>query len=145
MRFKSVLPFASNAVSTAAKPVSFIAKSVSQQAGFFHYANTRSDGQETEKKIVEEAASYGRQLRVLTEMMAVLVAKLDLSELSEQELSSIGRYTQMIEDIDRVKQHKTVQKDNMVDRLIDQLQYLERSDRQAYEAARRKLSSALED
>ena len=74
----------------------FWAKYMSQQTGIVNINNIASGDPETEKKIIEEVAGYGRQLGRIMDVLKVVVQKLDLNklpaDLSEEDRKIIVRF-----------------------------------------------------
>jgi hypothetical protein len=71
----------------------------SQQTGFININNTRTDNPELERRIVEDVASYGRQLGRIIEALQVVVAHLPAEELTPAERDAVRSFTQLAEGI----------------------------------------------
>jgi hypothetical protein len=75
----------------------------SQQAGFININTSRTDDPDMERRIVENVASYGRQLGRIVEVVQVLVAQLPTGELTPAERDAVRSFTEMAERIAAVK------------------------------------------
>ncbi len=75
----------------------------SQQAGFININTSRTDNPELERRIVENVASYGRQLGRIVEALQVVVAHLPAEGLAPEERDALRSFTGMAEQIAAVK------------------------------------------
>ena len=87
------------------------AKYLSQQTGFINVNNVVSSNPEIEKSIIEEGASYGKQLGFISEALGMVIRKLGLdklpADLSEEDRKIVVRFTDMMENIQRIKKEKS--------------------------------------
>jgi hypothetical protein len=119
----------------------------SQQAGFININTSRTDDPDLERRIVENVASYGRQLGRLVEAVQVLVTHLPgRADLSVQERAAIEAFTGMAEQIAAVKGAgsgtPTVAK---VDRFLADLDALRTTDPQRYRELADRVRAGLPD
>jgi hypothetical protein len=81
--------------------------SFGQQLGFINVTQVRSGDPQLERRIVEEVASYGRQLGWVTEALDAVIACLhdaDLTDkLTSQQLGALDRLRTLVENIKRIK------------------------------------------
>ena len=86
------------------------AKYLSQQSGFININNVVSTDPEIEKKIIEEGAGYGKQLGWIVEALQLVMRRLELdklpSDLSEEDRRVVVRFTDLIDNIERIKKEK---------------------------------------
>ncbi|MBP1750161.1 MAG: hypothetical protein H6Q52_2700 [Deltaproteobacteria bacterium] len=86
------------------------AKYLSQQTGFINVNNVVSTNPEIEKSIIEEGASYGKQLGFISEALAMVIRKLELdklpTDLSEEDRKIVVRFTDMMDNIQRIKKER---------------------------------------
>ncbi|MGD1075087.1 MAG: hypothetical protein ABR903_03280 [Thermodesulfovibrionales bacterium] len=86
------------------------AKYLSQQTGFININNVVSTDPESEKKIIEEGAGYGKQLGRITEVLHLIIKRLELdklpSDLSEEDRKVIVRFTDLTDKIEKIKNDK---------------------------------------
>ena len=85
----------------------------SNQLGLLNVSLGQSSDAELERQILEDAASYGKQLGRIEDALAVLVRHLDKSKLTEKERGALHDLDRMIEDIadvrDRLKRKPSMQ------------------------------------
>lgn len=83
-----------------------------QQMGFINVYNVESGDPETELKVVEEVAGYGRQLGWILEALSLLIEKLrtskaiDFNTLNPNELATITQITRLLKQVDEVKKKR---------------------------------------
>jgi len=80
-------------------------KSLSDQTGFININNVRAGDPEVERRIIEDVASYGRQLGRIMEALDVVIGQLRLGERTDltaderhalQDFSDLVRQVQML-------------------------------------------------
>jgi hypothetical protein len=98
-----VMPFSGD-VSQIINPWTFWLKSLTQQSGFININNIKSGDSEIERQIVEDVASYGRQLGWLIEVLNIIVNRYELKDLTEEEDTSMGQFFDLIKKTEEIKQ-----------------------------------------
>jgi hypothetical protein len=72
-------------------------KSLSDQTGFININNVRAGDPEVERRIIEDVASYGRQLGRMMEALDVVIGQLRLGERTD--LTAAERHAARLQDI----------------------------------------------
>ncbi len=126
-------PFSGN-VSQMINPWTLWLKSLNQQMGFININNLSSKDPDIEKKIVEDVASYGRQLGWIIEVLDLIVPRLDYKDLTEDELCTLHKFSDLIKDIEDVKGYNKPQRLTLgnIDRMINDIQSLKKKDAATY-------------
>jgi hypothetical protein len=121
-------------------------KSLSDQTGFININNVRAGDPEVERRIIEDVASYGRQLGRMMEALDVVIGQLRLGERTDltaaerhalQDFSDLVRQVQLLKG-DPSPPRLTVAE---LDRMLDDLQALKQQDPPAYQ----RLAARLQD
>lgn len=73
------------------------------QVGLVNVNVGHSSDDELERKIIEDAASYGKQLGRIEDALVVLVRHLDKSKLTKPELGALHDLERMIDDVADVR------------------------------------------
>ncbi len=130
-------------VSQIINPWTLWLKSLSQQLGFINITNVKSGDWEKEKEIIEDVASYGRQLGWIIEVLDLVVSRMKLSNLTEEESASLRQFSELIKRIEEVKQDSKPSGLTLgnVDRMIGDLRALKKRDEKAY----REIVSRIKD
>jgi hypothetical protein len=124
-------------------------KSLSDQTGFININNVRAGDPEVERRIIEDVASYGRQLGRIMEALDVVIGHLRLGERTDltaderhalQDLSDLVRQVQMLKG-DTSPPRLTVAE---LDRMLDDLQALKHQDRPAYQRIAARLRDVID-
>ncbi len=90
-------------------PLFKVMTDATQQMGFINVYNVQSGDPETELKVVEEVAGYGRQLGWILEALSLIIEKLhaakaiDFNTLSPKELAALSQITTLLERVNEVK------------------------------------------
>jgi hypothetical protein len=110
-------------------------KAMSQQTGFININTVQSRDPELEQRIVEDVASYGRQLGWITEALDVVVSRMDKSDLTGDEHAALQQLSDLIRRVDALKGESATPRltSSGIERMIDDLQALELRDRAAYD------------
>lgn len=126
-------PFSGN-VSQIINPWTLWLKSLNQQMGFININNLNSKDPDIEKRIIEDVASYGRQLGWIIEVLDLVVPRLDYKDLTEDELCTLHKFSDLIRDIEDVKGNSKPQKLTLghLDRMINDIQALKKKDEVTY-------------
>src|SRR5689334_662822 len=117
----------------------------SQQAGFININASRTDNPELEKRIVEDVASYGRQLGRIIDALDVLAARLPADDLTPDERDAMRAFGDLAERIAAVKERARPTRLTRagVERLIDEVHALKRRDRARYDELAGRLREAF--
>jgi hypothetical protein len=79
-----------------------------QQMGFININNLKTGdeqkGPEIEKKIIDDVASYGRQLGWIIEVLNIIVNRYELKDLTDEEYSSMDQFFDLIKKTKEIKQ-----------------------------------------
>jgi hypothetical protein len=125
-------------------------KSLSDQTGFININNVRAGDPEVERRIIEDVASYGRQLGRIMEAVDVVIGHLRLGERTDltaderhalQDFSDLVRQVQMLKG-DTSPPRLTVTE---LDRMLDDLQALKHQDPPAYQRIAARLRDVIAD
>jgi hypothetical protein len=125
-------------------------KSLSDQTGFININNVRAGDPEVERRIIEDVASYGRQLGRIMEALDVVIGHLRLGERTDltaderhalQDFSDLVRQVQMLKG-DTSPPRLTVAE---LDRMLDDLQALKHQDPSAYQRIAARLRDVIAD
>jgi hypothetical protein len=105
--------------------------------------SNNSAAPETERAVLAKH-SYGRQLGRSSDVVALLIRRIDASErpLSGEDRRAIGDFEQMKREIDELKAESARQR---VDRLVAEAELLERSDPAAFGELRQRLRGLMAD
>lgn len=118
-----------------------LVRGIGDQLGFINVNTSGSGDPELERRIVEQVASYGRQLGRVLDALDVLIRRDAGGRLSPEDQLALGELQQLRTDIADAKEHSAAQQ---VDRLIGQIQALQQ-DPAANDAALRRIRQALEN
>ncbi len=121
-------------VSQIINPWTLWLKSLSQQLGFINITNVKSGDWEKEKEIIEDVASYGRQLGWVIEVLDLVVSRMKLNNLTEEERGSLRQFSELIKRIREVKEGSKPSGLTLgnVDRMIGEVRALKKRDEKAY-------------
>lgn len=103
-------------------------KSMSQQTGFININNVQSGNPQLEQRIVEEVASYGRQLGWIMEALDVVVRRADMKGRTADDDKALRTLTDFVALVETMKGESSG-----VERMLDGLRVLKDNDRPAYE------------
>jgi len=118
-----------------------LVRGIGNQLGFINIDTTAAGDPAVERRIVEEVASYGRQLGRLLDAVDVLIRRDTRGTLAPDDRRAIDELQTMRAEIDATKQRSAA---DHVDRLVSQIRTL-RADPEANRAALRRIEDALED
>lgn len=99
---KMRMPWSGN-VSQAINPWTWTYDWADSEVGLVNIDLGRSSAPEVEHKILDEVASYGKQLGRMADVVQILLEKADLSALTKHEKITICDFQAMLWDIERVK------------------------------------------
>lgn len=118
-----------------------LVRGIGDQLGFVNINTTGSGDPALERRIVEEVASYGRQLGRLLDAVDVLIRRDTRGKLAPDDQRALDELETMRAEIDVTKQRSAA---DQVDRLVSQIRAL-REDPEANGAALRRIEDALQD
>jgi hypothetical protein len=120
-------------VTQAINPFSWWIRS-GQQAGFVNINLSRTGDPDLERRIVEEVASYGRQLGRIVEALDVVVARLPADGYTADERDALRAFSELAGRIAAVKEQDRPARLTLagLDRLLADVQALRRRDRALY-------------
>lgn len=104
----------------------------------------KTDDPALEKKIVYEAASYGKQLGKMMEAVEVLAKHCEMGELNSDEAKVLENFGKMADKIAAIKGGYQAPDSESVDTMIATLSYWKAEYNDFYENARQQLLKALE-
>lgn len=135
----------SGAVNQTINPLEFWIRAASSQAGFINIYNSSSGDHQIEQRIVEDVASYGRQLGRINELLMTLLDKQELQDLNSSEQQTIDEFRQMHADIQAVKSRyqSPVRLLSGVDEMIGEIRKLKTEDPATYDKAVSRLKKEL--
>lgn len=127
-------------------PWDFWIKSVSSQMGFINVKNVMSSDSRIEQEIVEDVASYGRQLGQIADVLKVLIKQHEMEDLKPGEKQIVSRFEKMTLEIERVKRKwKTPEKLLAeLDSMLTQIRELKADSPDTFEMAIAKIKSELQ-
>ena len=100
----TAMPFSGD-LHQAINPWSWAA-SMMQQAGFININNFESSAPKLEQDIIENIASYGRQINVLNELMGILVQNIDSKNLTLDQQQAMSSFKVLQHRIDCLKESR---------------------------------------
>jgi hypothetical protein len=129
-----VMPLSGD-VSQIINPWTFWLKSLNQQLGFININNINSGDSEIERTIVEDVASYGRQLGWIMEVLDLIVSRSKFNDLTEEERASLQQFSNLIKRIEEVKQDSKPPALTFgnLDRIINDIRVMKTKDEKIYE------------
>ena len=132
-------------VTQAINPWSWWLGSLSAQTGFININNVRSGDPALERRIIEDVASYGRQLGWIIEAMQVLIARTGAEGLSAVQAGALVQIEELARRIDALKggpRPAGVLRADL-ERALDEVEALKERQPEAYRAIVARLREAL--
>jgi hypothetical protein len=125
-------------------------KSLSDQTGFININNVRSGDPEVERRIIEEVASYGRQLGRIMEALDVVIGHLRLGErndLTADERRALQDFSDLVRQVQALKGDAGPPPLTLadLDRMLDDLQALKHQDPPTYQRMAARLRDVSAD
>ena len=118
-----------------------LVRGIGDQLGFININTSQAGDPALERRIVEEVASYGRQLGRLLDAVDVLIRRDTPGKLTRGDQRALDELRALRAEIDATKQRSAA---GQVDRLVAEIRALRR-DPEANRAALRRIEEALED
>lgn len=145
MNFK--LPLSGD-VSQTINPWTLWLRYLTQQSGFININNFDSGDPEIEKKIIEEVASYGRQLGWITEILELIIRRLklkDLKDLTVEDRSTLNQFFDLLKRIEDIKHDLKPPKVSLenIDQVIEEIDSWKEKDEKTYRKIVSRLQKAL--
>ncbi|MGH2719606.1 MAG: hypothetical protein ACRDJU_13660 [Actinomycetota bacterium] len=110
------------------------AKSLSQQTGFININNVDAGDPDTETRVIQEVASYGRQLGWIAEALVAALHRLDGASETPADRAAIDTFTRFVQRVEAVKSDSAAPSDYAdLDGLPQDLQAIRQSDPAAYD------------
>lgn len=136
----------SGAVTQSINPWDFWIRSLSSQLGFINIRNVTSSDYRIEQEIIEDVASYGRQIGQITDVLKVLINHSAMEDLQEGQKQVIGRFEKMISEIDRVKKKWKTPKNLLseLDTMLSEIRALRTESPATYKLAVNKIKEELQ-
>jgi hypothetical protein len=130
-------------VTQAINPWSWWFKFTGNQVGFINVYEMQSSDSEQERKIVEEVASYGKQLGRIVEALSAVLRHERFTESHLDEEPAIKRFLEMADQISALKGDVTAPSEASVDRFLARMSRIRQQDPQSYRMLRQKLLEGL--
>jgi hypothetical protein len=123
-------------------------KALSDQTGFINVNNVHSGNPRLEQRIIEEVASYGRQLGWIMEALDVVIGRLraeQLQGLTAAEREALQSFSDLARRVRALKGETSPPRLTAaeIERMLDDLQALRQQDQPAYELMAARIRSAL--
>src|SRR5215212_4621824 len=127
----------------AINPWSWWLESTGQQVGFINIYRTEAGVPEQELEIVENVASYGKQLGRIVEALSVVLRHESFSSLGPDEELAKRRFLEMAEEISAIKGDFSAPSAESVDRLLVGMNRIREQDPESYQMLRQRLFEGL--
>ena len=127
----------------AINPWSWWLESTGQQVGFINIYRTEAGDPDQELEILENAASYGKQLGRIVEALSVVLRHESFSSLGPDEELAKRRFLEMAEEISAIKGNSSAPSAENVDRLLVGMNRIRQQDPESYRILRRRLLEGL--
>jgi hypothetical protein len=118
-----------------------LVRGIGDQLGFININATQAGDPALERRIVQEVASYGRQLGRLLDAVDVLIRHDTRGKLARDDQRALDELQALRAEINDAKERSAA---DQVDRLVSQIRAL-RGDPEANRAALRRIGDALKD
>ncbi|MER3446336.1 MAG: hypothetical protein C4291_05565 [Candidatus Dadabacteria bacterium] len=121
-------------VSQVINPWTLWLKSLNQQLGFINVYNVESGDSKIEKRIIESVASYGRQLGWIIEVLDIVLSRIKIENLTEEEKGGLNQFFDLIRRIEEIKQDSRPSGVTLgnVNRMINEIRALKKKDEKVY-------------
>jgi hypothetical protein len=127
----------------AINPWSWWLESTGQQVGFINIYRTEAGDPEQEFEIVENVASYGKQLGRIVEALSVVLRHGSFSRLEPDEELAKRRFLEMADEISALKGDFSAPSAENVDRLLVGMNRIWQQDPESYRTLRQRLLKGL--
>lgn len=139
----------SGAVTQAINPWELWIKSISSQMGLINIRNTTSSDPEFEQKVIQDIASYGKQLGKINDVLMAFINNPNLEEMfdkmTEEQKQAINEFKHIVSEIEQMKKvWKSPPKLlASLDSMVKEIKALESQDPKSYEKAIKKIKDNL--
>ena len=130
-------------VTQAINPWTWWFKFTGNQVGFINVYEMQSSDSEQERKIVEEVASYGKQLGRIVDALSVVLRHERFTDLHPDQELAMKRFLEMADQISALKGDVTAPDEVSVDRFLARMSRIQRQDLLAYRMLRQRLLEGL--
>ena len=127
----------------AINPWSWWLESTGQQVGFINIYRTEAGDPEQELEILENVASYGKQLGRIVEALSVVLRHESFSSLGPDEELAKRRFLEMAEEISAIKGDFSAPSADNIDRLLVGMNRIRQQDPESYRMLRQRLLEGL--
>jgi hypothetical protein len=127
----------------AINPWSWWLESTGQQVGFINIYQTEAGDPDKELEIVENVASYGKQLGRIVDALSAVMRHGSFSDLEPDEELTKQRFLEMADEIAAAKGKDTTPTPESADRFLAGMSRLRRQDARTYRALREKILDGL--
>ncbi len=138
---KAVFPLGGD-VTQAINPWNWWLNSMGQ-IGFININQMDTKDAGLERRILERAGSYGKQLGRVEEVLEVLLARLSRDELSDEEREAVADFEAMRDDIAAARHGHAALTSQGVDAFMNDLRALKAHDPDAYERISERIQREL--
>lgn len=105
----------------------------SGQLGIINISGNASNDPDIEREVIENVATYGRQLGRISEVLEALLRRADTAQWTGDEAHALEDFTSMVRDIEAVKNGRLPATTENVNSLIDSINALKDVDRVEYD------------
>jgi hypothetical protein len=127
----------------AINPWSWWLESTGQQVGFINIYQTEAGDPDKELEIVENVASYGKQLGRIVDALSAVMRHGSFSDLEPDEELAKQRFLEMADEIAAAKGKDATPTPESADRFLAGMSRLRRQDARTYRALREKILDGL--
>jgi hypothetical protein len=127
----------------AINPWSWWLESTGQQVGFINVYRTEAGDPEQEREIVENVASYGKQLGRIIDALSVVLRHGTFSSLELDEELAKRRFLEMADEISAIKGDFSAPSAENVDRLLLGMNRIRQQHPESYRMLRQRLLEGL--
>lgn len=131
-------------VTQAINPWAWWFKFTGNQVGFINVYEMQSSDSEQERKIVEDVASYGKQLGRIVDALSVVLRHERFTELRPDDDLAMKRFLEMADQISALKGDVTASGEASVERFLAMMGRVRQQDPESYRMLRQKLLEGLE-
>jgi hypothetical protein len=118
-----------------------VLRTVGDQVGFININNGGAGDPDLERRIIEQAASYGRQLGRILDVLDVLLRHVPLDSLPADDVKAVEQFTALRSDIEAIKRRAAADR---IEELVAEVRAL-RADPEANREALDRVRAALTD
>ena len=116
-----------------------------QQVGFINISGNASAKPDVERDIIENVATYGRQLGRISDVLDILLQRADADKWRGRDAKALGDFRAMLQNIAAVKNRQLPATARNIDDLIAGINALKDADPAEYRRIRHELQSRIFD